>query len=444
MMNQTGSQAMWKQAKQSLAGGVSSNVRLAEQPMYFERGEGARLFDVDGNVYLDYVLGQGPMILGHSPMPVIQNIYRAMQKGQLYAGQHELEIRLSEKLQQLIPCAELVRYSNSGSEIVQAALRVARAYTSREKIIKFEGHYHGWFDNVLISIQPALDLAGPRERPHPVAGSAGQTRSALADVIVLPWNDLAVFSDTVSQQGDEIAAVIMEPIMCNIGCILPQPGYLEGVRELCTRHGIVLIFDEIITGFRLGLSGAQGYLGVTPDLATFGKGMGCGFPISCLAGKRALMELFASNEVNHSGTFNSNVMAMAAGLATIAELEKNNGQAYEQLSELGNRLKEGLQKSAKGAGLKVQTNGPGPMFHFAFADDGLITDYRTFVEHCDMETYHRFAQLLLDEGVRVTSRGIWYLSTAHTDEEIDFTIQKVEKVLEVYESFLPGGREVIV
>jgi len=421
---------MFERSRQSLAGGVSSNVRAGKQPppLFFEGGRGSTIYDVDGHRYIDYVLGQGPLISGHSPPSVLEAVRKTLVKGQLYAGQHEIEITLSEKLQKLIPCAELVRYSNSGSEIVQAALRLARAYTGREKVIKFEGHYHGWFDNVLISVHPPLASAGPYECPHAVPGTTGQAKSALSDVIVLPWNDLEVLEGAVNKNKGEIAAVIMEPIMCNTGCILPQEGYLEGVQEVCRRKGIVLIFDEIITGFRVGLSGAQGYFGVTPDLATFGKAMAGGLPVSCLAGKRELMELIAQGKVNHSGTFNSNVMAMAATLATISELEKN--RAYERLYELGTRLMQGLRELAEEAGIGIHIEGPGPMFHLAFTDGGSFHNYRTFAEHNDMDRYHRFVEVLLDEGVRVIGRGIWYLSTAHTDEDVEFTLGAVKSALQ--------------
>jgi glutamate-1-semialdehyde 2,1-aminomutase len=436
------SQALWERAQRSLAGGVSSNVR-AGSSVYFERASAARLYDVDGNAYLDYVLGQGPMILGHSPEPVLQAVQQAMWQGQLYAGQHELEILLSEKIQQFVPCAELVRYSSSGSEVVQAAIRLARAYTGREKIVKFEGHYHGWFDNVLVSVHPPLSQAGPRERPQPVPASAGQMRSALDEVIVLPWNDLEAFGSVVTERGDQIAAVLMEPIMCNTGCILPQPGYLEGVRELCSQYGIVLIFDEVITGFRLGLSGAQGYLGITPDLATFGKAMANGFPVSCLAGKRELMELVASQQVNHSGTYNSNVMVMAAAYATLAELERNDGQAYQRLFNSGQQLMAGLVERARKLGIGVLVQGIGPMFHLAFTRQEAVLDYRSFLQ-CDQELYRQFASLLLEEGVRVLSRGLWYLSTAHTAEDIEFTLQAVEaawaRLLETNPQFAQQGR----
>ena len=424
------SREMFERSRQSLAGGVSSNVRAGKQPppLFFERGQGALIYDVDGHKYIDYVLGQGPLILGHSPASVLEAVRKALAKGQLYAGQHEIEIMLSEKLQELIPCAELVRYSNSGSEIVQAALRLARAYTGREKVVKFEGHYHGWFDNVLISVHPPLASAGPYECPHAVPGTTGQAKSALSDVIVLPWNDLEVLEGTVNKNKGEIAAVIMEPIMCNTGCILPREGYLPAVQEICNRNGIVLIFDEIITGFRVGLSGAQGYFGVTPDLATFGKAMAGGLPVSCLAGKRELMELIAQGKVNHAGTFNSNVMAMAAALATISELEKN--RAYERLCGLGKRLMEGLRGLLGKKGVVGQIEGPGPMFHLAFTDGQPFHDYRSFAEHNDMAKCHRFAELLLNEGVRFISRGMWYLSTAHTDEDVEFTLGAVKSALQ--------------
>jgi glutamate-1-semialdehyde 2,1-aminomutase len=215
--------------------------------------------------------------------------------------------------------------------------------------------------------------------------------------------------------------------MCNTGCILPKEGFLERVQEICRRHDIVLIFDEIITGFRLGLGGAQGYFGIVPDLATFGKAMAAGFPISCLAGKRELMELIADGRVNHSGTFNSNVMAMAAAVATLSALES--GAVHNCLYELGNQLMEGLREIAERVGVAVQIQGPGPMFHFAFADGRPIIDYRTYAGQCNEEKYHHFAENLLDEGVRVTGRGLWYLSTAHSQLDVELTLRAVENAL---------------
>jgi glutamate-1-semialdehyde 2,1-aminomutase len=429
MSNRTLSQRMLERSCQSLAGGVSSNVRAGKlpPPLFFEYGHGSSICDVDGNKYIDYVLGQGPLILGHGPAVVLEAVSKAISDGQLYAGQCEMEITVSEKLQKLIPCAELVRYSLSGSEIVQAALRLARAYTGREQVIKFEGHYHGWFDNVLISVHPPLELAGPHEAPHPVPDSVGQVKSALGDVIVLPWNDLDVFEQTMRKRGSDIAAVIMEPIMCNTGCILPKEGYLEGVQRACRENGVVLILDEIITGFRVGLNSAQGYFGVTPDLATFGKAMAGGFPVSCLAGKRGLMKLIADGTVNHSGTFNSNVMAMAAASATLSVLDS--ADVYEHLYRLGTQLKTGLQDIMDGAGIQVHIEGPGPMINLAFTDGQPIYDYRSFLQHSDVGKCQRFADLVLKKGVRFIPRGMWYLSTAHTAQDIEFTLDAVASVV---------------
>src|SRR5678810_390725 len=244
---------LYERAQLSLAGGVSSNYRMSKHPhpLFFVRGEGSRIYDVDGNEYLDFTLSQGPLFLGHCHPHVQQRVIEEIKKGQLYAGQHQLELNLAEKLQQHIHCAELVRFTNSGSESVQATLRIARAFTSRSKYIKFEGHYHGWFDNVLVSLQPSLDTAGPRTAPNAVLETKGQVKSVQDDVVVLPWNDLDIVENALQQHGSEIAAIITEPIMCNNGCIEPKEGFLQDMRALCDRYGVVLIFDETITGFRL-------------------------------------------------------------------------------------------------------------------------------------------------------------------------------------------------
>ena len=245
---------LFQRAQASLAGGVSSNVRaLAQPPLYLRSANGARIVDADENVYLDYTLSQGPMFLGHSPPEVLDFVERAMRNGQLYGGQHDLEIELAESIQRAVPCVELARFCNSGSEAVHAAIRLARAYTGRDKILKFEGHYHGWYDETLVSSAPSLDQAGPRNDATPVLGSDGQLASAIDNVIVLPWNDADLTRAILQRHGHELAAVIMEPVMCNNACIPPQPGFLEAIRELCTQFGVVLIFDEVITGFRLAL-----------------------------------------------------------------------------------------------------------------------------------------------------------------------------------------------
>lgn len=424
------SQELFARAKHSLAGGVSSNVRLLAkpQPLFFDHAVGAEIFDVDGNRYIDYVLGQGPMILGHSHPAVLNAVDVAMHQGQLYAGQHLLEIEVSEKLVGLIPSAELCRFGLSGSEMVQAAMRLARAITGRTKILRFEGHYHGWFDNVLISVAPPLGDAGPREKPNVLAGTPGQTASALEDFYVLPWNDLSLVEALFAEHGHEIAAIMTEPVMCNTGAIPPEPGYLEGLRRLCDEHGALLYFDETITGFRLGLHGAQGRFGITPDLSSFAKAMAGGFANAALVGKADYMRRFAEG-VNHSGTFNSNVIAMAASAAAIAELEKNDGAIYTQLDQIGRQLMVGLHELGQRHGLPLHIQGVPTAFHLSFTELDAIRDYRDFAGDCDKERYSRFCVAMLERGIRLIERGVWYISAAHTSAHVEETLQAADAAL---------------
>ncbi|MGD9562410.1 MAG: aspartate aminotransferase family protein [Pyrinomonadaceae bacterium] len=424
------SRELYERACGSMAGGVSSHFRMtgSPHPLFFSKGSGSRIYDVDGNEYLDFTLSQGPVILGHSHPDVIQKVCAEMNLGQLYAGQHILELELAEKLQSLIPCAELIRFSNSGSESVQAALRLARGYTGRKKYVKFEGQYHGWFDNVLISQHPAEDMAGDAGFPEKILETQGQSTGVLDEVIVLPWNDLEAVEAAFREAGNDIAAVITEPIMCNNGCIEPLPGYLQGLRKVCEENRALLIFDEIITGFRLGLGGAQKLYGVIPDLATFGKAMASGFPISFLAGKRHVMEFIANGTVMHAGTYNSNNPSVAAAVATIAVLESGAPNLFERMRSLGLKLQEGLRRAAEASGHDVLLCGPGQITHMSFTGCGKLTNYRDCLES-DGQKYSAFAKAMLDNGIRLIGRGIWYISTAHTEEDIDLAIQTATTVL---------------
>ncbi|MBI1298150.1 aminotransferase class III-fold pyridoxal phosphate-dependent enzyme [bacterium] len=424
------SQAFFEQSKKSMAGGVSSNVRLQSQPwpLFFERAEGAMIYDVDGNGYIDYVLGQGPMLLGHSHPAVLDAVNAAMRQGQLYAGQHPQEIEVAEAMIRLVPCAELCRFGLSGSEMVQAAMRLARAVTGRTKILRFEGHYHGWFDNVLISLAHPVDESTPRTPARPYLMTAGQVTSVQDEFIVLPWNDLGAVEDLFAAQGHEIAAVMTEGMMCNTGGIPPQPGYLQGLRRLCDESGALLFMDEVITGFRLGLHGAQGRFDVVPDLATFAKAMAGGFANAALVGKAEYMERFAK-DVNHSGTFNSNVISMAASAAALKELEKDNGAIYDRLEETGADLMGGIQEIVGRLGLPVLVQGVPTAFHMSFTELSAIHDYRDYAIHCDKARYDKFTFEMLKRGVRLIGRGIWYISAAHTPEQIAQTLTAVEDSL---------------
>lgn len=425
------SQHLLERARRSLAGGVSSNVRAAERPfpLFFRQAAGATIVDVDGNEYIDYVLGQGPMILGHSHPAVLDAVSRAMRDGQLFAGQHELEVEVAEALVRLVPCAELCRFGVSGSELVQAAMRLARAVTGRTLILRFEGHYHGWFDNVLVNVATPVDQAGPREAPRPSLGTLGQAASVLGDVLVLPWNDLGLVEALFAARGHEIAAIMTEPMMCNTGAILPAPGFLEGLRRVCDQHGALLFMDEVITGFRLGLGGAQGRLGVTPDLATFAKAMAGGFATSALVGKAVYMERFA-RDVNHSGTFNGNVISMAAAAAAIAELERDDGAVYRHLDAIGSALIDGIRAIAGRLGLPLLVQGLPAAFHLSFTDLPALGDYRDYAARCDKERYGQLKLALLRRGVRVLDRGVWYVSAAHTQAHVERTLAALAGALE--------------
>jgi glutamate-1-semialdehyde 2,1-aminomutase len=310
----------------------------------------------------------------------------------------------------------MVRFGSSGTEVVQAALRAARAVTDRRRFIRFEGHYHGWLDNVLIALDEGA--AGP--------ASAGQPADALADSLILPWNDSNAVADAFSDHGGDIAAVLMEPMMLNAGAILPLPGYLEAVREMCDRHGAVLIFDEIITGFRLGPGGAAQRFAVTPDLATYGKALAGSWPVGALAGRRELMEPFGSGQVNHSGTFNANMAAMAAVTASLRLLATD--PPYPQIDKVGTRLMEGLSLLGKDRGLRLQ--GLPVAFHASFGGDQVEVSDLAGLQSRDSARYRRLASFLVEEGVFVAARGIWYLSAAHGDHEVDVTLDRAEAALQ--------------
>jgi glutamate-1-semialdehyde 2,1-aminomutase len=429
------SRSLLQRAEKSLSGGVSSNVRRGDKPLplYFDSGTGSRLFDVDGNEYIDYVLGRGPLILGHTNAEVIEATCRQLWRGQVYAAQHEAEIELAERIVRMVPCAEKVRFGVSGSEAVHGALRLARAFTGRELIIKFEGHYHGWLDNILYSLAPSRDAV-----PDGVPESGGQFSSRDSRVVVLPWNDAAALERYLDVHGNEVAAIITEPVMCNTAVIEPQPGYLEFLRDITNKHGIVLIFDEVITGFRVGLAGAQGKYRVRPDLSIFGKAVANGLPMSVIAGREDLFALIASGKVSHGGTYNSLPPAIAAGVATLNVLERDNGAVYRHICEIGSALMNGIRERAAKLGVPVVVQGPPSVFFVGFPveRDELpdVVDYTTSLA-IDNDLYAQFVSAMADRGVRIIPRGNWFLSSAHTEADVEQTLNAVEESL--VESVVP-------
>jgi glutamate-1-semialdehyde 2,1-aminomutase len=383
----------YNRALKTLAGGVSTALRRNAKPypLYFDHGAGSCMFDVDGNEYIDYGLAWGPLILGHAHPAVVTAVSEAAAKGMTFGAQHDLEYEVSEMLVKIIPCADLVAYSNSGTEIVQVALRLARSLTKRQRYLRFDGHYHGWI-------------------PHD--GS-----------VICDWNSVEQVEAALA--AGDIAAIIAEPLLANGGCIPADPGFLEFLREVSTKHGALLIFDEVITGFRLALGGAQERFGVTPDLATYAKAVGAGAPLSVLAGRREFMNAIATGDVMHAGTLNGNPVSLAAAKAALEELSKPG--TYETLRSRAERLRSGLQGE-----LGSITSGDGPVFTVSFMDQPA----RMFKDRskADAARYADLAMGLLDEGVLVLPDGRWYVSTAHSDADIDATLARVRAVVTAEET----------
>ncbi|MBI4923291.1 MAG: aminotransferase class III-fold pyridoxal phosphate-dependent enzyme [Devosia nanyangense] len=394
---------------------------MAPGPLVFERGEGPFLFDVDGNRLIDYYCGMGAMVLGHSPAPVRAAVKAQVDKGILFAGQAMIEYEAAELICERIAGAERIRFGSSGSEVAQAAMRLARAATGRRTIIKFEGHYHGWFDNVLWSTAPALNAAGPADAPVAVAGSAGQDPADASGLAILGWNDLPRLEARLAK-GD-IAAVIMEPAMCNQGAISPGVGYLEGALAACRKHGALLIFDEVITGFRLSRGGAQQRFDVTPDISIFAKAIANGFPVAAVAGRADLIDLFATGGVLHGGTFNAQPVSMAAMVATQNCLTPDH---YERTSAYGMTLQDGVRSALAEAGITAQVTGFPLMFHVAFGLSRPAECYRDLAR-ADKRGYGLFALALLRRGVRVLERGAWFVSSEHDEVVVDATLVAVNE-----------------
>ena len=418
---------LYGRATEVLAGGVNSNFRAFNRPvpLFIERGEGAHLWDVDGNKYIDYVLGLGPVILGHAPKPVIDAVANSLARGQCYSAQHELEIELAEALVAAVPSAEMVRFSSSGSEAVHIALRLARAVTGRQKIIKFEGHYHGWLDSVMVSTKPALNAAGPDSAPVVVLESAGQAESVASDVVICRWNDLAQLEQLLTMHGDDIAAVIMEPMMCNQGGVLPQPGYMTGVRQLCDRFGALFVLDEVITGFRVAFGGAQSRFGIDPDITILAKAVAAGFTLSAIAGRKRYMEQLHNAGIVHAGTYNGNVASVAASLAAVRTLAANDGEAYRRMETLGNRLMAGLRQLAAQHGHQLLIQGLGQVFNVHFTHLTEIREYRD-AARSDQVKMGDFVEAMQNAGVRLNSRGTFFMSAAHSEADIDATLSAAD------------------
>ncbi len=400
------SRAHQTRARQSLASGVASASRSAQKPVpiCFVKAKGAHLTDIDGNDYIDYTLALGPMLLGHSPAPVMAAVRRQLGLGVGYGASHRIEVELAEAVCRTVPSAERVVFSSTGSEAVHAAVRIARAATGRNKVIKFLGHYHGWFDPLHVGVSGSVPTQ---------LGTSGQDPLASSTVTVCSWNSEASLEAVLSS---DVAAVIMEPINVNGGCILPRPGYLEAVREVTRNVGALLIYDEIVTGYRVGLGGAQQRYGVLPDLTVLGKALGAGFPISAVCGRADLMEEVASLRVGHMGTFNANPVCSAAALAAVQYMESHSGEIYPRLDALTSELARGIHEAAVEAGLSIALNTATGVLRIFFSPVP-VEDYAD-TAHSDGVALQAFTTSLVEQGLHVPARGLFYLSVAHSRDDM--------------------------
>ncbi|RFA31444.1 glutamate-1-semialdehyde-2,1-aminomutase [Alkalilimnicola ehrlichii] len=420
----TVSQRLFEQAQFSIAGGVNSPVRafgsVGGSPVFFERGEGPYLYDADGRRYIDYVNTWGPAVLGHARQEVVEAVQQAAAKGLSFGAPTEIEIRMAELLKELVPSLELVRMVNSGTEATMSALRVARGYTGRDKILKFEGCYHGHAD-------PLLVKAGSGALTLGVPSSAGVPAAATADTLTAVYNDLDSVREAFNELGDQIAAVIVEPVAGNMNCIPPAPGFLEGLRALCDQYGSVLIFDEVMSGFRAALGGAQARYNVKPDLTCLGKVVGGGMPVGAFGGRREIMEQLAPlGPVYQAGTLSGNPLAMAAGLTTLQLLSEPG--VFEALESRTHKLAEGLRMAAAKAGVSVVVNEVGSMFGLFFTNEVTVSSYRQVVAS-DTDAFKRFFHAMLEAGVYLAPSAFeaGFVSTAHDAEAIDYTLAAAEK-----------------
>src|SRR6201996_8200617 len=418
---------LFERAKKTIPGGAGSTARLPRNgwnpyPLFMADGTGSRLTDVDGNTYVDYLLGLGPMILGHRHPVVTAAVAQAITDfGTCFGLPYELEIEAAEKVVAAVPGVEQVRFTNSGSEAVGTAVRLARATTGRRVIVRFEGHYHGWQDTVYWSNHVDPELAGPARAPRPVASGPGLPAELADTLIVLTWTDPDSFAAVMAERGDQVAAVITEPAVFNTGCILPEPGYLELLRELTREHGALLIFDEVITGFRVARGGAQEYFGVIPDLTTMAKGLGGGFPVAAIGGTYEAMAMIAEGRYSHSGTYNANTVACAAVSATMDVLAEPG--LYERQRALGETLMSGLRELAADAGLPVVVEGLGTVFQLWFSEHP-IQNWRDAERYAHEDMFTRWWQEMLVRGVlfHPSQYENLFVSLVHTPKDVDDTL----------------------
>lgn len=402
-------------------------------PIFMQRGRGSRIFDVDGNEYIDWMMAFGALPLGHAQPEIVEAIAEAAGSGAHFATATPIELEVAEMLQTIVPNAERVRFANTGTEAMMAAIRLARGATGRPKILKFEGHYHGWYDDVLVSSNALPPSAlGLRSDPIRIPDSSGLNRTALDDTIVVPWNDLPALERAVASHPGQIAAIISEAVMANMGVIPPAEGYLHGLQELAKANGIVFILDETVTGFRIAPGGCQEHYKLSPDLVTFGKALGCGLPVAALAGRAGLMDALQWGGVLHYGTHNGSRIGMHAARATLRVLTRDNNASFRHTWRVSDRLCSGLRKLFHDKGRAAIVQSVGPMLQVMFTDRTAIRDYREFCQFVDRVAFQKFVLSLFQFGVYASPSASLHsiVTLAHTDEDVDLTLAAAGKALE--------------
>lgn len=423
-MSESNSKILYEKARKLMPGGVNSPVRAFEPyPFFTSHAKGSKLYDVDGNVYIDYCMAYGPLLLGHAHPKIIEAVKEQLEKGTMYGTPTDAEVKLAELVTNMVPCIEMVRLVNTGTEATMHAIRAARGYTGRDKIVKFEGCYHGAHDYVLVK-------AGSGATTFGAPTSLGVPEDTTKNTIVLPFNNIEALEKAVDQNRDEIAAVIIEPIIGNAGVILPDDGYLQTIHKITKEEGILLIFDEVITGFRLALGGAQEYYGIVPDMATLGKIMGGGFPIAAFGGRKEIMELISPlGKIYQAGTFSGNPISVTAGLVTLNILIENQNILYKHLEQMGDKIRKGLLDIVKDAKIPAQVNGVASMFQIFFIDQPVI-DYVT-AKSSDKAKFMRYQRELMKHGVFIPPSQFetCFISTAHTDEHVTKTLEAMDAAI---------------
>jgi glutamate-1-semialdehyde 2,1-aminomutase len=433
---------LFARAERVLVEGVSSPSRgpahFTPYPLYMERGEGAEIIDVDGNRFVDMMMAFGALVHGHAHPRLVQVLQDAATRGALFATGSEVEVELAERLHAAIPSAGRVRFANTGTEAAMGALRIARGFTGRDKLLKFEGHYHGWADAYSVSsnVLPG-GVAGHRNAPVPVADSSGIPAGALGDTVLAPWNDADAVEAALRRHPGQIAAIVTEPVMANMGVIPPADGFLTDLRRLADEHDTLLYIDETVTGFRLGPGGAQQRFGVTPDISTFGKGLGAGLPVAAIVGREDIMDSLRAGRVLHYGTHNANQILLAVALASVDMLLADDAAAFAVLEARAEQLVRGLREALAAAGLPALVQGVGPMLQVLFLRDGsehvaAITDARDFAAHVDPVRFNSFVHRMFAHGVYLSPLPALHsvLSTAHTEAHVRRIVEGAQGALD--------------